>query len=155
MKNNIISDEIFQAYEARKEYDDLYNRGLTSERDVRWLFSFKQLFSHPTGWSHLNRYNNPYAHNMWLDIARDAGLMPFIVLIIFTIYSIKDFICIYKQKVDYYNCVLYSIYITLFISLFMEPIFQGIPLYAYVFFMMCGIIKQSLVKTYCSNHTLS
>lgn len=143
---NIISDDIIQAYESRKEYDEMNDRGFTSERDISWVYSIKQLFIHPTGWADIKSKFNPYAHNMWLDTARDAGILPFISLIIFTIYSTRNFIYIYKQKADYYNIVLYSIYIIFFISLFMEPIFQGVPLYAYIFFMICGIMKQINVQ---------
>ncbi len=146
IENNIIGSEIIEAYEQRQEYDEINDRGITSERDVRWLFSLKQLFIHPFGWISIKHSLNDYAHNLWLDIARTTGLIPFTLMILASINCIKDLIYVAKQKADMYNILILSLLVIFLISLFIEPIIDGAPLYLYLFLFICGITRQSIIR---------
>lgn len=48
------------------------------------LLASSQLFQFPLGGNQMNLGELNYAHNMWLDVANVAGIIPFIILIIFT-----------------------------------------------------------------------
>lgn len=147
-KYGIISSDVIEAYEQRALYDEINDRGLTSERDVRWILSIKNIFIYPFGWRNELIGFNPYAHNLWLDVARDAGFFPFTILIIASCMSIKDILRISLSNFKTYNAVLTLLYITFFISSFVEPVIQGIPLYFYLFTMLWGISRQSIINKY-------
>ena len=147
-KYGIISSDVIEAYEQRALYDEINDRGLTSERDVRWIMSIRNIFIYPFGWRNEPIGFNPYAHNLWLDVARDAGFFPFTILIIASCMSIKDILRISLSNFKTYNAVLTLLYITFFISSFVEPVIQGIPLYFYLFTMLWGISRQSIINKY-------
>lgn len=144
-KYGIISSDVIEAYEQRALYDEINDRGFTSERDVRWITSIRNIFTYPFGW---RNEPIPFAHNLWLDVARDAGFFPFTILIIASCMSIKDILRISLSKFKTYNAVLTLLYITFFISSFVEPVIQGIPLYFYLFTMLWGISRQSIINKY-------
>lgn len=147
-KYGIISSDIIEAYEQRALYDEINDRGLTSERDIRWFVSIKNIFIYPFGWRNEYMGFNPYAHNLWLDVARDAGFLPFTILFIASCISIKDILRISLREFKTYNAILTLLYITFFISSFLEPVIQGIPLYFYLFTMLWGISRQSIINKY-------
>ena len=50
----------------------------------------RQLFAHPFGGYHADLLGLEYCHNVWLDIANASGLIPFFIIIIYTIFSLVD-----------------------------------------------------------------
>lgn len=113
-------------------------------RTERWVKSFEYLFSHPLGW---DEKEFGFSHNMWLDVLRAGGVIPFVLL---TIYSIKSFFQIKKTiRLKPENLFLnnqFLIYAIAFLLIFMvEPIFDGVfPLFTF-FCLYKGIINKYYV----------
>ncbi|WP_437371995.1 O-antigen ligase family protein [Maribacter litoralis] len=55
------------------------NTSSAGGRTSLWLQSLEKLFEYPFGWQGVGIR---YSHNLWLDVARYSGLIPFILLII-------------------------------------------------------------------------
>lgn len=85
----------------------------------------------------------PYAHNLWLDTARVAGIIPMFLLIIITIYFIGSIWRTYKQKMfdSDYRSIIVTIGIVLFIYMNTEPILEGAPMLFAFFVVLCGIMQ--------------
>lgn len=110
-------------------------------RTARWIKSFEYLFSHPLGW---DAHEFGHSHNMWLDVLRVSGVIPFVLLII---YSIKSFFQV-KRSIRVNPELLYLnnqflIYAIAFFLIFMvEPIFEGVFSIFVVFCLYKGIINK-------------
>lgn len=89
--------------------------------------------------------NMPYAHNMWLDCARVAGIVPLFLLLLITILYIRSLWRIYKLRlsIDDNGCneILVIMGITLLVYMNVEPILEGAPLLFAFFTILLGILR--------------
>lgn len=86
--------------------------------------------------------NLTYAHNMWLDLGKDVGIIPFAFLVIYTINSFASLVYIIKSnKISInYKILLSSIYLGVNLNFAVEPILQGMPFYFFMFVLITGLI---------------
>lgn len=110
-------------------------------RTERWVKSFEYLFKYPLGWD-VKEFG--YSHNLWLDVLRAVGIIPFFILIIYSIRSVKQ---IYKttklnrKATDFNGQVM--VYFLAFFALFMvEPIMEGIFGSFALFCLFKGVINK-------------
>lgn len=106
--------------------------------NVRWTYSIdilKLLPQYPFG----GVPYASYAHNLWVDIAKEAGVIPFVLYILFFICIIKTTMLFYGNKnVDYsYKVFFVPIVITFFLVFFTEPIMEGMPI---IFSLFCFVV---------------
>ena len=113
----IINDELVELYTDRNE--DLSTAG---NRTQRWDYAVEQLFMFPFGWGDGKTY---YIHNMWLDIARISGLIPFIALAYFALNSFKESIKMIKIHETSLMYLILGLNVCFFASCFVEPITGG------------------------------
>lgn len=140
LKLGIINQEVIDAYASRNEVDLELGGG----RIDKWIDAFKQLFMSPFGWAANVGKTDIFVHNMWLDIARVTGLIPFGVLVCCTIASFKVLLKLMRIKKDIIVAMLLSLNVCFFISFFVEPVYGGLHFFLYV--MVWGIQKQYLVR---------
>ncbi|TDT44753.1 hypothetical protein CLV90_1831 [Maribacter spongiicola] len=110
-------------------------------RTERWVKSFEYLFTHPLGWE-VNEFG--YSHNLWLDVLRLGGVLPFFILIIFTIKSFNKIkqVTSLNPKNTYFNGQV-LVYALSFLLLFMvEPIMEGAFTSFVLFCLFMGIINK-------------
>lgn len=107
-----------------------------------------EMFQYPLGGNKIQG-SLKYAHNLWLDTVIDVGILPFFILVIYTIMTLITIIKFIKhngiKKEDKY--IVLSIYSSLLLNFAVEPILQGIP---YIFIDMCiinGMTKRVLDQT--------
>lgn len=58
-------------------------RGLSSERYQAWWAMLRGMFDHPLGGRGVRLPGMLYAHNLWLDVAYETGLVPLALLLAF------------------------------------------------------------------------
>ncbi len=115
-------------------------------RTERWSKSFRNLFEKPLGWD-LDEFG--YSHNMWLDTLRVSGIIPFIILIIYSIRSFRQIKRTINLKTDFIalNAQI-LIYGTAFFLLFMvEPVMEGIFSFFVLFCIFKGVINKYYVNS--------
>lgn len=143
MKLGLISADVFSAYEARSENDlSYYEEGnaLFAGRGDRWLASMGYLFTQPLGWATNQNIRMGYVHNLWLDIARQCGIVPFILFILATVNVIKIYIRIFRSRIkDTFLAVLLSVFISITLGCFVEPVIEGNPFVLYFYTFVWGI----------------
>ena len=85
----------------------------------------------------------PYAHNMWLDCARVAGLVPLLLLLLITVLYIRSMWRVYKLRIDDsgYNEIMVIMGAALFVYMNVEPILEGAPLIFAFFAVFLGILR--------------
>lgn len=132
---------ILDAYTTRGEVE---GHGLSDagSRTEKWLDALSRLFTSPFGW--YKDINYTFTHNMWLDVARLTGFIPFIAIVGATIIGYKDTLRLYRVKNDYLVLALMSILLVFFLECFVEPVMEGFDLYFYLMCMFFGIQRQYL-----------
>lgn len=82
-----------------------------------------------------------YAHNLWVDIARENGIIPFIAYIVFEIYCLLIMLKWLLREKDLHDIVFYgSVFLGISIPMFTEPILQGVPYFFEMFSLFMGIM---------------
>ena len=98
-------------------------------QNLRWTYAgdiLRLLPKYPFGGVEYDHY----AHNLWVDIAREAGIIPFILYILFAISAIKEGIVYYRDNSNKIinKIFILSILITYLLVFFTEPIMDGSPI---------------------------
>lgn len=131
--------ELFDAYATREEEED-YGAATAGGRTERWLWALEYLLSHPFGWYF--DYSNQelgYAHNLWLDVARCTGIVPFVFLVGITIQQLIKTIHIFRIKNKPFCGFLATITIVFLLQAGVEPTMEGMSTYFYLICMLWGI----------------
>ena len=118
IRDYILSTNLAARYERRAS---LVNSD--SLRVQSFLTGLRELLQYPLG----GRAGQTYRHNMWLDVGRVSGIIPFCLLLI---YSIKNFVnaaVIWKSKKVLLSLryLLLFLYIGAYANCFVEPIWEG------------------------------
>ncbi len=143
--HGIIDDTVFRAYEARNMESDFETGG---DRSWRWGDAFVKMWSLPFGWANDPTTFHSYAHNLWFDIARVAGVLPFICFFIATAIGLITFVkLIFKGDNSLLMTYMVAMMVSFLASSFVEPVIEAIPLYFYLFTMFLGVQRQVYIKT--------
>jgi O-antigen ligase len=119
------------------------NTASAGGRTALWTQAVENLFVYPLGW---HTENVRFAHNLWLDVARYAGLIPLTLLLIFTVRSLRN---TYKAVRKGPNALLLNTTILVFtmasmLIFFVEPIMEGLFFLFTIFCLFQGIINNYL-----------
>lgn len=110
----------------------------------RWEKSVANLFIKPLGWD-LREFG--YSHNLWLDVARAAGIIPFTILTIYTVRTFVQVRKILKKVKNVFINGMVLIYALGFLLIFMvEPIFDGMFSLFVLFCFYKGVINKYYEK---------
>lgn len=135
----VIPDTIVLGYETRFNEE---NVGTAGNRSFRWVDAISRLFYMPLGWYGKEYLTGYYqVHNFWLDIGRVAGIIPFLLLLIPTISSIKIAMQLFYIRNKIFIAFLLGLYVSIFAAIFMEPAMEGLPIIVYYFIFVCGIMN--------------
>src|SRR5690625_1464026 len=109
-----------------------------------WGEFSSSIFRNPLG-GRVEELSLNYAHNMWLDVGYDAGIIPFLFLVVFTLLALTSILKFLKgnHPVLLKSLVL-GITIAMFITFMLEPIFQGWFYYFTIFCLILGSIHRLL-----------
>ena len=111
----------------------MIDREIGDTRLEIWIDSFQKLITHPMGYE-----DEEYAHNMWLDMGKETGILTFALLVVYTgmiLYRLwKN---VYKKKSEgNRRFLLVFFYAVACVDFMLEPILQGVP---FVFISFCMI----------------
>lgn len=135
-----IDEDIVDAY-ARREQVETSNVFSAGGRMERWLSAFTDIFVYPLGFIH-----KPYVHNLWFDIARVAGLLPFVFFLLATVSNYRRLIIICKNGEMGLTPFFLGLNVAMFLSCFVEPVIEGSILYFCFFLFLWGSNKGMYVK---------
>lgn len=126
-------------YEGSALYERINRPDQTSLNDDPrfgfYILVLSQMFRYPIGGYKILPYGH-YAHNLWLDTANSVGIIPFILLTLYTFITLRTllkFIC-EEGICDKTKYIIFSVYSALTLNFMVEPILEGVP---YMFLMMC------------------
>ena len=115
-------------------------------RSERWIKSLENLFKKPLGW---DKEEFGHAHNLWLDVLRAAGIIPFILLLLFTFNSLKQVRKAIRINPQWLvlNVSIFTYTIAFLLIFMVEPIFDGIFSLFVLFCLYIGMINNYTLRT--------
>lgn len=132
LKNSAIY-EVFADREI--EGSNIYDAG---GRSARWGYGLFSLLENPIGYQSYDWY----VHNFWLDFGREGGLIPSLLLMLFSIFILIICTCLQSfRKIPKY--IRFNILIFIYIiniAFFTEPVHSGSTISMYFYFMLSGIV---------------
>lgn len=128
----IISTDIIELYNERNV--DVATFGSRTER---WSNALGYLITRPLGWA--DSIGSYYVHNMWLDVARVSGVIPFILLAYITLNSMITAFKLLRNNETQLSYMLVGLNICFFASCFVEPVYGGTHMLLY--FMLWGTTR--------------
>lgn len=142
----IINADVFEAYEARA-----FNQNTAGGRTEIWISSLAELINNPLGWEKIELgYSKGFCHNLWLDVARRTGWIPFIILLFITFKKLFELskLALHSQKpfVGYFTALMICVLTTCFL----EPVIEGVSIYFYFLCFLWGI-QSDLSNKNCTN----
>ena len=118
---DILNDNLIEYYTVRN--NDLSTMG---DRTSRWTTAVTNLLVYPFGWiNYENHIGEFYVHNMWLDVARISGIVPFILLSYLACSSFISSFRYVRRTESQLSYIMLALNICFFASCFVEPIFGG------------------------------
>ena len=134
IKNDWESSFLFSRFNDGSLLDD--------PRIMAWKAAFFGMFEYPLGGKQTDLHLN-YAHNLWLDVGYNAGILPFLFLLLFTVISfISLFTFRNRNHPVMLKCLFISLYTAFGITFFVEPIIEGHYIYFTVFVFITGIVQR-------------
>lgn len=112
------------------------------------ICAIRQLFTYPMGGYQMYLAGMQYAHNIWLDTANAAGLIPFTALVLYTLLSVYDLMkLLFKtnisQEIKY---AMSGIYVAFFLYYMIEPALEANILFLIPWIFLNGVIYGCLYK---------
>ena len=136
-----LNADYFSVLGSRLQESD--NTSSAGGRSALWLQGLENLFAHPLGWQ---GPNVRYAHNLWLDVARYAGIIPFGLLLIFTLRSLRNtFKAVQKAPKELLlNTTMLILTMASMLIFFVEPVMEGLFFLFTVYCLFQGIFNAYL-----------
>ncbi len=88
--------------------------------------------------------NETYYHNTWTDIGRISGIIPFMGWLIYSIIEFRHVIVLMKEEkiIIEIRYLLFSLYLGMYINLFVEPGMEGFRWFIYSLVLINGMVDR-------------
>lgn len=139
----LIPNDVVSAYLDRQSDLDT-SMGGDGGRLYRWGYALERVLSKPFGWE-TDKFS--YVHNLWLDVDRLSGIVPFLFLVCATFIESKKTLKLYKVRNNTLACTLLALCVICFTTNFIEPILEGMPLFFCLNCLIWGV-QDSFLKHY-------
>jgi len=110
-------------------------------RVTAWGEAFRGLFTNLLGGKQ-TQLSLEYAHNLWLDVGWSTGLLPFIILIVFTLMTLKNYIKLLRND-DlslYFKYLITAMLNGFFVIFMVDPVLEASIILFSAFCFVSGVI---------------
>ena len=110
-----------------------------------WKMSLNYIIDYPFGWELPSSASDAgyYSHNLWLDVSRIGGIIPFIFLSLFTILCV--YLVIKTLKISphnlYFNTTILVLFFGFMAVFFVEPVMEGMLDLFLIFCLYIGLLS--------------
>lgn len=110
----------------------------SSGRVEAWQSVLSHLFDQPFGGRRYPLAGLSYAHNLFLDVANDSGLLPLLLLLLLMLIHAPGLLRGLRHRADFNTWVLFSALISLLMGALAEPMLVGSPTHFALLLMVLG-----------------
>ncbi len=126
-------------FSARFDAMDISHDGRLENKKLYLRYMLK----YPLGGGKLRDVTGEFAHDLYLDVCNDAGILACVLVVLFSGQSFyKAFSIVRKGNVgNDFKLLILCIYLILFVEFMLEPIMRGMPWMFYIFCFFSGLIQ--------------
>lgn len=141
----LISVFAFNAFNLKEKFIfstiflKFYNFGLNPERFELFIDGVKLAPDYLWGGQAISNILEVQIHDLWMDTYDYAGIIPFILLIIYTIIVLIDLLKLRKIIIE--KLLVYSVLLCILMQMLLEPVMSGASM-----FLICSIIIISAIQ---------
>lgn len=119
-----------------------YQSVAEDDRATRWVYYASHFSQGIFGGNKISISSGyGYAHNLWLDVFDQAGLIPFVLLLVLSFSSAIQGLRTAFSVNRYEGLYATSFYVIYFAQFFIEPILQGSPFFFISFVFITGLFN--------------
>lgn len=118
--------------------------GLKTERVQLFLDAVKLMPYHLFGGQEISNTVGIYIHDLWMDTYDFAGIIPYLLLIIYSILYLINMIKIYKSNgiISSYKILFITLFVVISIQMFLDPIMTGSSIFLIVSVIVGGSFER-------------
>lgn len=136
----------YYLFEDTKAVKRLMSLDITQVRRFQfWLPGLEIMMDYPFGGGHsiLVGHNMKLAHNTWIDIGKDFGVIPFIASIIFFVVHIPYLLYVFLSKKDkgFISYIFVVMFICIIAIMMIEPVFTSDKTFFFYIIFYFGFLK--------------
>lgn len=134
----IIGSNLSQRFDSQEVVEDI-----RWERKIDYM---RNIISFPIGGGHLRETVGGYAHELYLDVLSDVGIIGYILVITIVFSSLLNVIKNIKRDVLSIDtkCLVLCVFIAIAVAFLVEPIIQSEPWFFCSFCFLSGVLKYNL-----------
>ena len=118
-------------------------QGFGTERYEIWADMIKALPTNLSGGRVAYIGGLSYVHNLWLDVAYDAGILPLFFLLLFHAIHFKSFIGVIRAELPLLLIlIIVTIGVSIIVAFMVEPVIQGSEFYFGASCFFLGIVRR-------------
>ncbi|HEB75047.1 MAG TPA: hypothetical protein ENJ04_01670 [Nitrospirae bacterium] len=118
-------------------------QGLETGRFDAWMYFLKALPDNLFGGRLVYLGGLRYVHNLWLDVAYDAGILPMIFLLVFHSMHIRNFRDVLRARLPLLVIlVIVSVGVSFLVGFAVEPALQGSVIYFSASCFFLGLVRR-------------
>lgn len=139
-------EDLTVAYQDRLESDDFGTSSAGGRVDL-WEYYFDRLLEYPLGSIPAARTDFMYAHNYFLDVAKVSGLVPMVLIVLFTAVSVwRLFKVLQSGASPLTKNFLLGLNIAFYLVFMVEPVIEGCFTLFCLYLFYCGVVKDFALK---------
>ncbi len=118
-------------------------QGLETGRFTAWMSLLKALPENLGGGRLVYIGELGYVHNLWLDVAYDAGILPVIFLLIFHAVHLKSLVALVHSRLPILPLlVILCLGVSILVGFMVEPVIQGSVMYFSATCFFFGLVRR-------------
>lgn len=135
----IIGSNLSQRFESQKFVEDI-----RFERKIEYI---SRMLEFPFGGGHLKAVVGGYAHELYLDVLSDVGIIGYLLVTAVVIASLVNAIKTIRTEgfSAETKCMILCVFMGILVVFFIEPILQGEPWFFCIFCFLSGGLKYNLL----------
>ncbi len=142
----VYSLNLFQLQERLMGFHIIrkFTQGFINDRRFSLYFgAFPLMPKYPWGGQHISAILGEQVHDFWIDIYDYAGIVPFVIMIIYSLIYLKDLIRYFRSKSDEdLKILMVGILSCVIMQMFLEPVMTGASLFLIVSIMIHGMFER-------------
>ena len=137
----IVAEQFANSLSALAIVERFGTESLETPRYILWLIMLTDMWNYPFGGRLVPLSPENYAHNLWLDVAFDVGILPMFLLVFFHLMHVRHFYKIFtSNSYKSLGTLVICFTVAIFAAFLGTPVLQASPDYFAITCFFMGLL---------------